>query len=78
MVTVYPPGPETLCHRLRDFHAIGTHVNIYRICNGRFREEEFVACESCGEQYHESCLEYHTSYEYTDCAEDLAVGAVEF
>jgi len=55
-----------------------SHTNVCRICNGRFREEEFVACEACGEQYHASCLEYHASYECTDCAEDLAVGTVEF
>jgi predicted RNA-binding Zn-ribbon protein involved in translation (DUF1610 family) len=48
------------------------------VCTGRFERSGFVECPGCGLSFHEGCLEYHSKYECPDCADDLAVGAVEF
>jgi len=53
-------------------------VSKCHVCTGRFEQSGFVECPDCGKTFHEGCLEYHSEYECADCAEDLAVGAVEF
>lgn len=47
------------------------------VCSGRFERSGFVSCPDCGREFHEGCIEYHSTYECSEGADDPAVGAVE-
>lgn len=47
------------------------------ICEGRFERAGFVRCPECKQVFHEGCIEYHSTYECPEAADDPAVGAHE-
>lgn len=47
-------------------------------CNQKITVDNIVVCETCGNGLHEQCAEYETSVECPRCAEDTAIGALEF
>ncbi|ADB61545.1 hypothetical protein Htur_2670 [Haloterrigena turkmenica DSM 5511] len=47
-------------------------------CERRIEEHELVRCETCGQEVHEPCEDYRTSFECSRCADEPAIGAMEF
>ncbi|MES3516072.1 MAG: hypothetical protein PPP58_00220 [Natronomonas sp.] len=41
-------------------------------------ETEFESCGTCGQKVHTACAEFVKTFDCSECADELEVGAVEF
>ncbi len=52
--------------------------DICTVCETRIDDAEIDVCETCGRELHEPCEEYRTTFDCRHCADETAIGAVEF
>lgn len=48
------------------------------ICHENIESDDCVFCDVCGNSVHERCLEYEQTFECPRCADDIAIGSLEF
>lgn len=48
------------------------------VCHEDVSRSEATRCDVCNRSIHEPCQPYETQFDCPDCADDLAIGAVEF
>ena len=47
------------------------------VCHGEIGESEIEHCGNCGLTVHTECAEFVRTFDCRECADELAVGAVE-
>lgn len=47
-------------------------------CNEKITADETARCKTCGSKVHDRCATYELHFECPNCADDAAIGALEF